>query len=92
MGEKQAKKQLKQLISADDKQRWDEMKQITDLSGNQLMSQLIRSLHYNAFKELKKIGLVSEQRFSDLEAGGKIIDQTIKVRRCPSTQAKLKLV
>lgn len=89
MGENQTKKQLKQLISVDDKQRWDELKQITDLSGNALMSQLIRSLHYNAFKELKKIGLVSAQRFSDLEAGGKIIDITIKVRRCPSIQTKL---
>ena len=89
MGENQAKKQLKQLISGDDKQRWDEMKQITALSGNELMSQLIRSLHYNAFKELKKIGLVSEQRFSDLETGGKIIDTTIKVKRCPSVQKKL---
>lgn len=90
MGENQAKKQLKQLVSVDDKQRWNELKQITTISGNELMSQLIRSLHYNAFKELKKIGLVSEQRFSDLEAGGKIIDTIIKVKRCPSIQAKLK--
>ncbi|BDI54923.1 MAG: hypothetical protein [Thorarchaeia virus VerdaV2] len=89
MGVSQAKKQLKQLISVDDKKRWDELKQITDLSGNALMSQLIRSLHYNAFKELKKIGLVSEQRFSDLEAGGKIIETIIKVKRCPSIQKKL---
>ena len=89
MGEGQAKKQLKQLISVDDKQRWNELKQITAISGNELMSQLIRSLHYNAFKELKKIGLVSEQRFSDLETGGKIIDTIIKVKRCPTIQKKL---
>ena len=89
MGQSQTKKQLKQLITVDDKQRWDELKQITAISGNELMSQLIRSLHYNAFKELKKIGLVSEQRFSDLETGGKIIDTTIKVKRCPTIQKKL---
>jgi hypothetical protein len=89
MGENKAQKQLNSRISADDKQRWDELIQITGLSSNQLMSQLIRSLHYNAFKELKKIGLVSEQRFSDLEAGGKLIDTTIKVKRCPTIQKKL---
>ena len=90
MGENQAKTQLNNRVSKDDKQRWEELKQISQLSSNQLISQLIRSLHYNAFKELKKIGLVSEQRFSDLETGGKIIDTIIKVKRCPSIQKKLK--
>ena len=90
MGESKAKTQLNNRVSKDDKQRWEELKQISQLSSNQLISQLIRSLHYNAFKELKKIGLVSEQRFSDLETGGKIIDTIIKVKRCPSIQKKLK--
>ena len=89
MGENQAKKQLKVLVSADDKQRWNELVQITDLSGVQLMSQLIRSLHCVAFKELVRIGLVSKQKLSDLEAGGKIIETTIKVKRCPTIQKKL---
>ena len=89
MGEGQAKKQLKVLISTDDKQRWDELVQITDLSGVKLMSQLIRSLHCVAWNELYRIGLASKQKLSDMEAGGKIIETTIKVKRCPTIQKKL---
>lgn len=89
MGEGKTQKQLNNRVSDDDKQRWDELLQITLLSSNQLISQLIRSLHYNAFVELKKIGLVSQQRFIDLEAGGKIINKIIKVKRCPSLQKKI---
>ena len=91
MAENQAKKQLKQLVSIDDKQRWEEMKEMTILSGNVLLSQLIRSIHYNGFKELVRIGLISSQKFVDLETGGKIIATTLQVKKCPSTQAKLKL-
>jgi hypothetical protein len=89
MGESQAKKQLKVLVSADDKQRWDELLEITVLPGTKLMSQLIQSLHYNSHLQLKKIGLMSGQKFDDLEAGGKIINITIMVRRCPTIQRKL---
>lgn len=91
MGQNTPKKQLNIRVSVDDLQRWDELLQITLLSAGQLMSQLIRSLHYVAWSELVRIGIVSNQKFVDLETGGKIIKTRIMVRKCPKTQAKLKI-
>lgn len=89
MGENKAQAQLNTRISADDKERWDELIQITMLSGNRLVSQLIRSLHCVAWNELYRIGLVSKEKLDAQYKGGKIIETTIKVRKCPTIQKKL---